>query len=64
MDDEGLVLADDQAAMANAVKEVRALAGDTITRGHLTRHHRIEVTDEGHAIVGAVRIDEAVEIRD
>jgi hypothetical protein len=64
MDPEGAELADDQAALARATKEARALAADTVFSGHLTRSHRIEVTDEAHGVIGTVRFDEAVEIRD
>ena len=63
-DDEGVELADVRAAHARAIKEVRALAAETASKGHLTRHHRIEIEDEDRNPVGTVRFDEAVEIRD
>lgn len=39
------------------------LAADTISRGHLTRHHRLEITDDNENLIGTVRFDEVVEIR-
>ncbi len=62
MDPEGVELADDEAAMARALIEVRALAADTVRRGHLVGHHRIEVTDAERKPIGSVRFDEAVTI--
>ncbi len=41
MDDEGVELADDEAARAHAVKEARVMAADTVLHGHLTGSHRI-----------------------
>jgi hypothetical protein len=64
LDDEGIELADEQAANARGIKEVRALASDTVRHGHLVRHHYVEIRDANHNAVGAVRFDEAVDIRD
>lgn len=64
LDDEGGNLADDAAAHARGVKEVRALAAETVSRGYLTRSDRLEITDEKHTVVAVLRFDEAVEIRD
>jgi hypothetical protein len=64
LDDEGAELADDEAALAHAVKAVRALASDTALHGHLTRSHRIDVVDANRRPVGSVRFDEAVDIRE
>ena len=61
--DEGAELADERAALARAVKEARALAADSVLRGHLVGHHRIEITDERQNVVGTVHFDEAVAIR-
>jgi hypothetical protein len=62
LDHEGAELADEHAARAYAVKEARALAADTVLRGHLVRSHRIEIVDSDQSSVGAVRFDEAVDI--
>ena len=64
IDDEGSELSDDQAALARAVKEARALAADNVSNGHFTGRDRIEVTNEARDVVGSVRFDEAVEIRE
>ena len=63
MDPEGADLADDHAARAYAVKEVRCLAAETVLHGHLIGHHRIEVVDENQKLVDTVRFDEGVEIK-
>jgi hypothetical protein len=63
MDDEGVDLADDDAARAHAVKEARAMAADSVSKGHLTVSHRIDFVDEQRNPVGTIRFDEAVDIR-
>lgn len=63
MDPEGAELADEHAAYAYAVKEVRVLAAETVRHGHLTGHHRIDIVDERQHPIGSVRFDEAVELR-
>ena len=45
------------------MKEARALAADTVQKGHLVRSHRIEIVDADRNPVGEVRFDEAVDIR-
>lgn len=62
LDPEGAEFPDDDAAMANALREARVLAAESVRQGHLVRGHRIEVVDEQHFPVGAVRFDEAVRI--
>jgi len=39
------------------------MAADTVLHGHLTCSLRIELVDEARKPVGAVRFDEAVDIR-
>jgi hypothetical protein len=63
MDDEGAELADNQAALAHAVKQARAMAAETVLHGHLAQSHRIECVDADRKLVGNVRFDQAVEIR-
>jgi hypothetical protein len=62
-DDEGAELADLDAAMDRGTREARVLAAETVSKGHLVRHHRIEIEDEDRNPVGTVRFDEAVDIR-
>lgn len=62
LDPEGTELADDEAAMARAVIEVRILAAETVRHGHFVGHHYIEVTDADRNPIGKVRFDEAVEV--
>ena len=63
MDDEGVEVADDDAARAHAVKEARTMAADSVRKGHLTVSHRIEFVDRSRRLLGTVRFDEAVDIR-
>ena len=63
MDDEGVELANNDAARAHAMKEARSMAADSVRQGHLTASHRIEYLDENRTCVGTVRFDEAVDFR-
>ena len=63
MDDEGVQLADEEAARAHAIKEARTMAADSVSKGHLTVSHRIDFVDEKRNLVGSVRFDEAVDVR-
>ena len=63
-DFEGTELADDEAARAYATAAARSLAGETVSKGHLTRSHRVVIQNAQREEVGEVRFDEAVEIRD
>lgn len=63
LDHEGAELADIHAAIAYAVKAARALASDTVSHGHLSAHHRIEIVDADQTLLDIVRFDEAVDLR-
>jgi hypothetical protein len=63
MDDEGAELIDAAAARAHAVKSARSLAADTVSHGHFSGHHRIEIVDEDRKPVATVRFDEAIDVR-
>ena len=63
LDHEGAELADIHAAIAYAVKAARALAADTVSHGHLSAHHRIEIVDGDQTLLDIVRFDEAVDLR-
>ena len=62
-DFEGTELADDRAAHAYGVAAARELASQTVRNGHLAVDHRVEIRNDHGENVGAVRFDEAVEIR-
>jgi hypothetical protein len=64
LDDEGAELPDAEAAAAHGIREVRALAADTASRGHLTRSHRVEIVDHDRVLIDTIRFDDAVDIRD
>ena len=63
MDWEGTELADDEAARAFAVLQIRSLAADTVMHGHIVGSHWLEIVDADRKPVGKMRFDEAVEIR-
>jgi hypothetical protein len=63
LDDEGAELIDASAARAHAIKAARSLAADTVSKGHIVGHHRIEVEDADHQLVDTVRFDDAVDMR-
>ena len=62
-DDEGKELADLDAAIAYATAGVRSLAADTVSKGHLIGHHRIEIVDHDGKLLRTVRFDDAVDIQ-
>jgi len=62
-DPEGMELADDDAARAFAIKQIRALAADTVLHGHFTASHRLEILDVERNPVATMRFDEAVDLR-
>jgi hypothetical protein len=64
LDEEGAELRDAHAARAHAIKAARSLAADTVSRGHIVGHHRIEIEDESHKIIDTVRFDEAVDMKE
>ncbi len=61
-DEDGLELADAQAARAAALAGARAMMCDQIMRGRLSLHHRIEVEDERGSPVLALTFGDAVQI--
>jgi hypothetical protein len=62
LDDEGLELADADAARREALAGARALAADQVKKGRLDLRHRIEVADEAGAPVLRVTFEEAVQV--
>jgi len=63
LDEEGATLADGHAAHAYAIKAARSLAAETVSKGHLTLSHWIEIQDADHAPILRVTFGDAVEIR-
>ena len=61
-DDEGIELADPEAARRAAVAGARAMMCDQLSKGRLALHHRIEVEDEARRQILALRFGEAVRI--
>lgn len=61
-DDEGLELADADAAREAALAGARAMICDQIKSGRLTLHHRVEVDDENGSTVLKLAFGDAVTI--
>jgi hypothetical protein len=62
IDEDGIDLADAEAARAAATAGARALMCDQMKAGRLTLHHRIEVVDEAGATVLTLPFGDAVTI--
>jgi hypothetical protein len=62
LDDEGLELADIEAARREAVRGARSLACEEVLHGHLHLHHRIEIASEAGDVVAAVAFKDAVAV--
>lgn len=63
LDEEGAELPDWEAARARAITSARALACDSIQKGHLNLDHRIEVADETDKRVMTVTFRESFTIQ-
>ena len=62
-DYEGVELQGLSAARDHAVIQARALIGvGARTTGHVVLHHRIDIEDERHAVVGTVRYGDVLKI--
>jgi hypothetical protein len=62
-DEEGIELADDEAARGYAAREARNQASVSVLQhGHLVLSHRIEVVDAAGRAVATVRFGDVVEI--
>jgi hypothetical protein len=61
-DDEGIELADAEAARRAALAGARAMMCDQLVKGRLSLNHRIEVEDEKGMAVLTLLFREAVEI--
>jgi hypothetical protein len=62
-DEEGVELADVQAAEARAIEGIRSILADEAKAGRLDLDGRIEIANESGAILRIVRYEEAFDIR-
>jgi hypothetical protein len=62
-DGEGIELADLDAARAAAVSNIRDILAEDVKRGRMPLGHRIEIADEGGAVVAAVAFRDAVSVQ-
>jgi hypothetical protein len=61
-DDEGIDLADLEAARRAAISSARAMICDQVAKGHINLGHRLEVEDETGERVLVLPFGEAIEI--
>jgi DNA primase len=61
-DPEGLVLADAEKALQEALRGARAIAAAQVLEGHLHLSHRIEVEDESGATIATITFRDAVAV--
>ena len=62
IDEEGQELPDLAAARDEALRNARAIAADSVTKGKLSLKHRIDVADESGACVATVYFKDAVKV--
>ena len=62
-DEEGLELADGEAARRTAIVGLRAIVADEVKKGALDLSRRIEVEDESGAVVAAMTVADVVQFR-
>lgn len=63
IDEEGLELPNEAAAMQRAAVMARLMAAESVREGRLILDHRIEVTNEAGDKVGTVQFRDVVQIR-
>ena len=63
LDDIGLTLENDEAAMAEAKSGALDLLDDALIKGEVIEHHVIEVMDANGRLVGAVALRELMDRR-
>jgi hypothetical protein len=63
LDEEGVEVADLEAARAFAIESARSLVCDAVKHGHLNLDHRIEIADESDARKMTVTFREAFTIQ-
>jgi len=63
-DEEGADLPNKAVALQHAATTARAMAADSVSKGHLVLHHRIDITDEGDDAVGTVHFSDVVTVRE
>jgi hypothetical protein len=61
-DEDGMELADLEAAKACGIKEARSVAVEQVREGKLDLNHRIDVADEQSVVVHTIRFAAAIEV--
>ena len=62
IDDVGLDFPDLDAARLDALRGTREIAAEQVVQGYLKLHHRVEVQDEGGAVVALITFGDAVAV--
>jgi hypothetical protein len=64
LDEEGQELPNDAAALQRGAESARAMAADSVLRGHLILDHRIEVENDRGETVGTIKFRDVVDVRE
>lgn len=62
-DEEGTELPDVAAAEARGIQDARNMAAESVKEGHLTLHHRIDITDERGRVLKTISLADVISIR-
>ncbi len=63
VDEQGADLSDLDAARDHAITSARALMCETLKdEGRITLHHRIDIEDDRHSVVGSVKFGDSVKV--
>lgn len=63
-DDEGIELADAEAARLEALRGARSMACEQVSDGYLNLNHRIEIQDSDRRPVATIRFGDAVRVEE
>jgi hypothetical protein len=61
-DEDGAEVRDLDSAIRVAVRAVRSLACEQVTKGHLNLQHRIDVKNEAGSVLATVRFADVIEV--
>ena len=64
LDEEGQELPNDAAALQRGAENARAMAADSVLRGHLILDHRIEVENDRGQTIGTIKFRDAVAVKE
>ena len=62
LDPEGVELPDNDAAIEQGIVSARAMAADSVCKGHLILNHRIEIVREDGRTIETIHFRDAVQV--